>query len=89
MKQQPKDFMFFKDDVDALLITAVAAEFLGISAKYLRKLRCTGGGPEYVRLSHNTCAYTRKSLLEWIKSRTYRTTSQEKASLPSVTVLRS
>lgn len=83
-----KEFLIFQDDPDALLLTPVAAEFLGISPKYLRKLRGTGGGPEYVRLSHTSVAYTRKALMAWIKSRTYRTTSQEKASLPLVSVLR-
>ena len=89
MKQKEHAALIFQDDPDALLLTPVAAEFLGISPKYLRKLRTTGGGPEYVRLSHTSCAYTRKALMAWIKSRTYRTTSQEKASLPSVSVLRS
>ena len=36
--------------LDPLLSTSAAAECLGLSPSFLNKLRCTGGGPRYVKL---------------------------------------
>lgn len=51
-----------------LLDTAAVAEILGITPGTLRKWRCKGIGPAYVRLSHSKVRYRVVDLDKWIKS---------------------
>jgi hypothetical protein len=79
----------FLEDPDALLLTIDAAKFLGTTQRYLSKLRSTGGGPEFVRISPKKCGYTRRALVDWVKKRAYRSTSHETVKLKAVPFSRS
>jgi len=57
-----------------LLSTAEAADQLGVSASYLNKLRLTGGGPTFVKLSARVC-YDPSDLSAWIEAQKRRSTS--------------
>ncbi len=50
--------------IDRLLSTSEAAKHLGVSASYLNKLRCTGGGPRYVKLGRRVL-YLEAELDSW------------------------
>lgn len=60
-----------------LMTTIEAAEVLGVSVKVLQKWRCEGGGPKYVRVSYRVVKYLERDLLDWVESRSMRSTSQE------------
>lgn len=51
-----------------LLRTTEAAELLGLSPKYLRKLRSTGRGPNFIRMSSRLCLYHEDELARWLKT---------------------
>jgi hypothetical protein len=59
-----------------LLTVREAAGFLRCSKSYRDKLRCIGGGPEFVRLGVRKILYRRVDLLNWAKSRRFDSTSQ-------------
>ena len=59
-----------------LLTVKEAADLLRCSKSYLDKLRCAGGGPEFVRLGVRKIIYRRVDLLNWAKSRRFDSTSQ-------------
>ena len=59
---------------EALTPEQAAAE-LGVTANYLAKLRMTGQGPEFERLSPRVIRYARESLTAWRESRRRRSTS--------------
>lgn len=59
-----------------LLTVREAADFLRCSKSYLDKLRCAGGGPEFVRLGVRKILYRRVDLMNWAKSRRFDSTSQ-------------
>lgn len=59
-----------------LLTVREAADLLRCSKSYLDKLRCAGGGPEFVRLGVRKILYRRLDLLNWAKSRRFDSTSQ-------------
>ncbi len=62
--------------VSDLLNTDEAAAYLRCSQSYLNKLRCSGGGPDFVRLGLRKIVYRRADLDFWIRSRRYESTSQ-------------
>ena len=67
-------------DSVALLPTPAAAAYLGVAGQTLRKWRCAGTGPAYVRLGHGgaaRAAYRRADLDAWIAERTFASTSAE------------
>lgn len=51
-----------------------AAAHCGVSASYLNKLRVTGGGPIYMKLSRRV-TYDVADLNEWMRSKRCRSTS--------------
>ena len=53
-----------------------AANYLGVSASMLNKLRVTGGGPVYYKLNRR-CVYDLRDLDEWAASRKRRHTSED------------
>ena len=53
-----------------------AAEALSLSVRSLERMRFTGGGPKFVRLSRGRVAYTEADLAEWIAARTVSSTSE-------------
>ena len=59
-----------------LLTVKEAATLLRCSKSYLDKLRCAGGGPEFIRLGLRKILYRRLDLLMWAKSRRFDNTSQ-------------
>lgn len=59
---------------DTLTPEQAAAE-LGVSTNYLAKLRISGSGPEFERLSPRVIRYPRDSLTAWRASRRRRSTS--------------
>lgn len=59
---------------DALTPEQAAAE-LSVTPNYLAKLRMTGAGPEFERLSPRVIRYSRESLNAWRASRRRTSTS--------------
>jgi hypothetical protein len=59
---------------DPLLDEDAAADFLHMSAKTLRKWRCVGGGPEFVKVGR-LVRYQRSGLERFVRTRTRRSTS--------------
>jgi excisionase family DNA binding protein len=53
---------------------AEAAEYLGISESKLAKLRCFGGGPEFLKLGSRVL-YEEADLEKWKQARKRRSTS--------------
>lgn len=64
-------------DLTPLLSEAEAAQYLGMSPRYLQERRYRGGGPEYLRLSHRTVKYHPDALARWLAERSYTATCQE------------
>ncbi len=60
--------------MEPLKLTTEAAELVRLKPQTLRAMRSRGGGPRFVRLSANKCAYRVEDLREWVESRTRRTT---------------
>jgi hypothetical protein len=59
---------------DPLLDENAAAEFLHLSAKTLRKWRCVGGGPEFIKVDR-LVRYQRSGLDHFVRARTRSSTS--------------
>ena len=59
---------------DPLLDENAAAEFLHLSAKTLRKWRCVGGGPEFIKVGR-LVRYQRSGLDNFVRARTRSSTS--------------
>ena len=51
-----------------LLTTAEAAQHLRLGRSTLEKLRCSGGGPRYVKLGLRRVAYLRDDLDAWLSA---------------------
>ena len=52
-----------------ILRTTEAAEYIGLSASALSKMRTKGDGPEFIRLSAQAVGYDIQALDAWIESR--------------------
>lgn len=65
--------------------TEEVAIILGLSPRYLRKLRSLGGGPEFIRLSQRRCVYTEASLREWQKKRLLKSNKDDRHERPDST----
>jgi len=61
---------------DPLLAPADAAAVLAVSLSWLAKSRLAGTGPRFVKIGR-AVRYPRSSLLEYVKSRTRASTSEE------------
>lgn len=57
-----------------------AAEYLGISASSLAKMRCYGGGPAFTRVATRTIAYDVRALDEYLDSRPTLTSTSDPGS---------
>lgn len=53
-----------------------AALFLTLSQRTLERLRCTGSGPKFVRLTRGRIAYREADLQEWLAPRVTSSTSE-------------
>ena len=62
--------------LDRLLSTPVAADYLGLSPSFLNKLRCTGGGPCFVKLGRRV-RYQKTDLDCWLETCRRRSTSEQ------------
>jgi predicted DNA-binding transcriptional regulator AlpA len=60
-----------------LLTQRHAASVLALSTRTLERLRCTGEGPKFVRLSRGRIAYREEDLAAWLASRVVSSTSEE------------
>ena len=54
----------------AYLDTSQAASHLGVSRQFLEKLRHTGGGPEFIRVTKRCIRYECAALDQWMAERT-------------------
>ena len=52
------------------LTEAQTAEYLGVSRSFLRKKRCYGGGPRYVKLAERCIRYCTEDLDAWVQENT-------------------
>jgi predicted DNA-binding transcriptional regulator AlpA len=66
----------------SMLTSPQAAGFLGISPQTLRKWRCDGTGPRFVRLGtgrRSRAAYRLEDLQAWLEARSFTSTAEEVA----------
>ena len=63
-----------------MMTTGDAAAYLGLSASYLNKMRVTGGGPVFLKLSR-AVRYRHADLDVWISSRRHTSTSAAQIAL--------
>jgi hypothetical protein len=68
-------------DNDTVFDAVAAAGFTGLAVATLAKLRCIGGGPEYLKLGRKV-AYRRADLAKWLNARRVANTTQAALSLP-------
>jgi predicted DNA-binding transcriptional regulator AlpA len=68
-------------DNDAVLDAVAAASFTGLAVATLAKLRCIGGGPEYLKLGRKV-VYRRSDLANWLNARRVANTTQAAISFP-------
>jgi hypothetical protein len=71
----------FEPDNDAVFDAVTAAGFTGLAVATLAKLRCIGGGPEYLKLGRKV-AYRRSDLTKWLNARRVANTTEAALSLP-------
>lgn len=83
MSNAPKRKLWFDEQADKAvtlgskwLRTRQAAAYLNIGFRTLEKLRSTGGGPPYRKVT-GTVLYRMDELDQWVDSRTYISTSDE------------
>ena len=68
-------------DADAPLDTVAAANFTGLAVATLAKLRCTGGGPAYLKLGRKV-VYRGGDLVAWLSMRRVRNTAEAAITVP-------
>lgn len=61
---------------DDLLPTSQTAIWLGTSTQWLEIGRSRGYGPKFVRVSPRKVRYRRRDVLDWLRERTYASTSE-------------
>lgn len=71
--------MLADGDLDAIWAVWAAARFLNLSVDTLNHRRLDGTGPVFVRLSKSKVGYRRRSLVAYIDSREFSSTSEEAA----------
>lgn len=63
-------------DPDALLNESAAAEFLGLTIRFLQSRRSKGESPPFIRISHRCIRYRRRDLIAWAEERKKNSTSE-------------
>jgi len=58
------------------LTVTEAAAYLGLSESYLNKLRCYGGGPQFIKLGKKRILYILADLGAWVSSHKRNNTSE-------------
>ena len=56
------------------LTTTQAAEYLGMTKSYIQRLRMTGEGPEYLRISPRRVLYLVEDINRWLEGQRRRST---------------
>ena len=56
-------------DARALLRAPELAELLGLTMSTLAKLRCSGKGPPFYKLTNQTVGYRQDEVIEWLAER--------------------
>jgi predicted DNA-binding transcriptional regulator AlpA len=64
-----------RDNPPELLRTSTAAAITGLSTSTLNKLRCTGGGPAFLKLGR-AVRYKPDDLKDWLDSQRVQSTSE-------------
>ena len=64
-------------EVNRILREREAAKLLGVSHRTMQRWRLTGDGPPFVRIGPRAVGYPLGSLLDWMRRRTLRSTSQD------------
>jgi predicted DNA-binding transcriptional regulator AlpA len=62
-----------------LLRPPEASDYVGLSTSTLAKMRITGGGPKFVRLSPRAIGYFEADLVEWLMEKRCASTSEYEA----------
>jgi hypothetical protein len=73
--------MTSSDDPNAPLDTVAAANFTGLAVATLAKLRCTGGGPAYLKLGRKV-VYRSGDLVDWLSIRRVHNTAEAAITVP-------
>ena len=60
---------------DPILNPKGAAKYLCCSESFLAKLRCAGGGPEFIKVGASI-AYRRSALDTWTRERSFKSTTE-------------
>lgn len=63
-----------------ILRTREAAEYVGLAASTLEKLRCYGGGPRFVHLAGRAIGYDLADLDTWLDEQRAQNTSEPRPS---------
>lgn len=63
--------------IPTALTTGQAATYTGLAAPTLEKLRCSGGGPPFIRYSRRAVRYRLADLDVWMAARLVGSTSQQ------------
>lgn|GEM_PF-870729 len=63
-------------DPDDLLTSEELAEWIDTSTQFVEVSRRKGHGPRYVRLSARVVRYRRADIIEWLRSRMHKRTSE-------------
>ena len=64
------------DGLSPALNTDQAARYTGLAVATLEKMRCTGGGPRFVRYGRKAVRYVVADLNNWMSARTVGSTSE-------------
>lgn len=59
-----------------LMTEEQAAEYLGLTPRFLQARRYRGGGPRFVRVGSRTVRYRPEDLRKWVEERTYQSTAE-------------
>ena len=60
---------------DGLFTPKQAADFLGLTTRFLEMRRYRGDGPKFVRVSASCVRYLQSDLVEWVRERRRSSTS--------------
>ena len=64
------------DGCDPALDTLQCAAYTGLSPAYLEKLRCIGGGPQFLKYGRRAVRYAKREVDAWMNARLYSSTSE-------------
>ena len=65
---------------DPIFNSKATARYLCCSESFLAKLRCTGGGPAFIKVGVSI-AYRRSALDDWTRERSFKSTTEADARL--------